>query len=63
MRSKAGRPPLYPWASIRLGRSIIVPGVVLRKVGPAARQWAKRNGRRFRLDTMPGLGVRVKRVE
>lgn len=60
MSNKAGRPPLYPWAKIRLGRSIIVPGAVLRTIGPAARQWAERHGRRFRLSTVE-TGVKVKR--
>ena len=60
--NKAGRPPKYPWAKIRLGRSIIVPGAVLRTLGPAARQWASRHGRRFRLST-EGSGVKIRRVE
>lgn len=61
-KRERGRPPKYGFAGIRLGRSIIVLGAVMRTLSPAAHQWAKRHGRRFRLFTVP-TGVQVKRLE
>lgn len=61
-KRQAGRPPKYGFAGIRLGRSLIVLGAVMRTLSPAAHQWAKRHKRRFRLFTVPE-GVKVKRLE
>ncbi|GAB3283004.1 hypothetical protein GCM10027347_59670 [Larkinella harenae] len=51
-----GKPPVYPFSAIRLGGEVFIPTDQPRKVGNAAREYAKYHDLRFKTETDPERG-------